>query len=85
MEYYGPYNTLLHDLFPHEEHFQVVPQFKGLVYHESIDFTTMYIVRTRKPVVGPGWEAKVKELVASIKAMCADIACACAIRTPHFF
>jgi hypothetical protein len=27
-EYYGPYNTLLTDIFPHTEHFQIVPQTK---------------------------------------------------------
>lgn len=51
-EYYGPYNTLLNDLFPHSEHFQVVHHYKGRVAPGSVDFTTMYIVRKRKcPVI----------------------------------
>jgi hypothetical protein len=47
-EYYGPYNTLLTDIFPHSEHFQIVPQYKGPITPGSIDFTTIYIVRKRK-------------------------------------
>ena len=47
-EFYGPYNTLLTDLFPHQEHFQVAPQYKGPVTPGSVDFTTIYIVRKRK-------------------------------------
>lgn len=51
-EYYGPYNTLLNDLFPHSEQFQVVPHYKGPVAPRSVDFTTMYTVRKRKcPVI----------------------------------
>lgn len=44
-EYYGPYNTLLTDLFPHTEHYEVMPQYKGPVAPGSIDFTTIFIVR----------------------------------------
>jgi hypothetical protein len=47
-EYYGPYNTLLTDLFPHTEHYQVTPQDKGPVTPGSTDFTTIYIVRKWK-------------------------------------
>ena len=47
-EYYGLYNTLLTDVFPHAEHFQIVPQYKGPITPGSIDFTTIYIVRKRK-------------------------------------
>jgi len=47
-EYYGPYNTLLTDIFPHAEHFQIVPQYKGPITPGSIDFTTIYIVHKRK-------------------------------------
>ena len=47
-EYYGPYNTLLTDIFPHAEYFQIIPQYKGPVTPGSIDFTTIYIVRKRK-------------------------------------
>ena len=50
-EYYGPYNTLLTDTFPHAEHFQIVPQYKGPITPGSIDFTTIYIVRKRKSPV----------------------------------
>ena len=46
-EYYGPYNTLLNHLFPHEEHFRVVPQFKGSMIPGSIDFSSTLIVRKR--------------------------------------
>ena len=45
-KYYGPYNTLLNDLFPHSEHFQVVHQYKGPVIPGSVNF--IYIVRKRK-------------------------------------
>src|SRR5882762_7608301 len=47
-EYYGPYITLLADLFPHTDHYQVAPQFKGPVAPGSIDFTVIYIVMKRK-------------------------------------
>ncbi|GLB39331.1 hypothetical protein LshimejAT787_0604930 [Lyophyllum shimeji] len=47
-EYYGPYNTLLFELFPPGEHFQIVPQYKGPITPGSIDFTTIYLVRKRK-------------------------------------
>jgi len=47
-EYYGPYNTLLTDLFPHVEHFQVAPQFIGPFTPDSVDFTVIYIVTKRK-------------------------------------
>ncbi|KIJ27500.1 hypothetical protein M422DRAFT_784871 [Sphaerobolus stellatus SS14] len=47
-EYYGPYNTLLIDLFPHIEHFQVAPQFKGPITPGSVDFTVVYIIMKRK-------------------------------------
>ncbi|PPQ93608.1 hypothetical protein CVT25_005460, partial [Psilocybe cyanescens] len=47
-EYYGPYNTLLTGLFPHTEHYQVTPRYKGPITPGSIDFTTIYVVRKRK-------------------------------------
>ena len=47
-EFYGPYNTLLTDLFPHAEHYQVAPQFKGPVTLGSVNFTMIYIVRKHK-------------------------------------
>jgi len=47
-EYYGPYITLLTDMFPHIEHYQVAPQFKGPVTPGSVDFTVIYVVMKRK-------------------------------------
>ncbi|KAF8529671.1 hypothetical protein BU17DRAFT_36489 [Hysterangium stoloniferum] len=47
-EYYGPYNGLLLHLFPGEEHFMVVPQYKRPTYPQSIDFTTIFIVQHQK-------------------------------------
>jgi hypothetical protein len=44
-QYCGPYNTLLTDLFPHTEGFQVAPAFKAPMTPESIDFTTRFIIR----------------------------------------
>jgi len=46
-EYYGPYNSLLADLFPHTEHFQIVP-LKGPITPGSINISTIYIVRKWK-------------------------------------
>ncbi|KAF8514939.1 hypothetical protein BU17DRAFT_94016 [Hysterangium stoloniferum] len=45
-EYYGPYITLLTDLFPHTDHYQVAPQFKGPATPGSLDF--VYVVMKRK-------------------------------------
>lgn len=47
-EYYGPFNTLLGEVFPPSQHFQIAPQFKGPITPGSVDFTTIYIVRKRK-------------------------------------
>jgi hypothetical protein len=47
-DFYGPYNTLLTATFPHSEHYQIVPQFKGPMTPGSVDFTTIYIVKKRK-------------------------------------
>jgi len=47
-EYYGPYITLLTHLFPHDEHYQVAPQFKGPITPGAVDFTVIYIVMKRK-------------------------------------
>ncbi|KAJ7764170.1 hypothetical protein DFH07DRAFT_916957 [Mycena maculata] len=44
---YGPVNTLLGYLFPPQE-YKVTPQYKGQVYPGSIDFTTLYIVRSAR-------------------------------------
>lgn len=43
--YYGPYNTLLRDLFPKEEGYMIVPQYKRSVQLRSIDFTTIFLVQ----------------------------------------
>lgn len=45
-DFYGPYNTLLFELFPPNEHYQVSPQFKRIT--GSMDFTVLYIVSKRK-------------------------------------
>ncbi|KAG9223504.1 hypothetical protein PLEOSDRAFT_1088304 [Pleurotus ostreatus PC15] len=45
-DFYGPYNTLLFELFPANEHYQVSPQFKRIT--GSMDFTVLYIVSKRK-------------------------------------
>lgn len=51
-EYYGPYNTLLTDVFPHSEHYQIAPQFKGPMTPGFVYFTTIYIVRKyNRPVM----------------------------------
>jgi len=43
--YYGPYCTLLHQLFPAPEHFMLVPQYKRPEQSKAVDFTTIFIVR----------------------------------------
>ncbi|KAF8500632.1 hypothetical protein BU17DRAFT_59027 [Hysterangium stoloniferum] len=45
-DFYGPYNTLLFELFPAIEHYQVSPQFKRIT--GSMDFTVLYVVSRRK-------------------------------------
>ena len=47
-DYYGPYNTLLGDLFLHEAHFEVTPYFERPIYPGSTGFTILYIVRRQK-------------------------------------
>ena len=50
-KYYGPYNTLLTDLFPKVEHYMVVPQYKRPRRPESVDFTTIFLIqRQEQPV-----------------------------------
>ncbi|KAF8461281.1 hypothetical protein BDZ91DRAFT_737655 [Kalaharituber pfeilii] len=48
--YYGPYNGLLSDLFPKQEHYMVVPQYKRLTQLTSVDvdFTTIFLVQQRE-------------------------------------
>lgn len=41
-QYYGPYITLLTNLFPHTEHYELALQCK--VPASSIDFTILYII-----------------------------------------
>jgi len=45
-DFYGPFNSLLFELFPTNEHYQIAPQFKRL--HESLDFTIQFIIRCRR-------------------------------------
>lgn len=44
-QYYGPYNTLLTDLFPKEENYMVVPQYKRPTQLTSVDFTTIFLIQ----------------------------------------
>jgi len=48
VEYYGPFNGLLQEVFPSPEHFMVVPQYKHPTHPQSIEFTTIFIVRRHK-------------------------------------
>ena len=43
--WYGPFNTLLFELFPTSEHYQITPQYKHA--KGSQDFTVHYIIRKR--------------------------------------
>src|SRR5258708_15032020 len=54
-KYNGAFNTLLTNLFPSDEHFQVPPQKKPitLVTPESIDFTTIFVVHQLEAKVLP--------------------------------
>ncbi|KIM51717.1 hypothetical protein SCLCIDRAFT_142639 [Scleroderma citrinum Foug A] len=47
-DYYGPYNTLLGDLFLHGAHFEVTPYFEHPIYPGSAGFTILYIVQRQK-------------------------------------
>ncbi|RPA96093.1 hypothetical protein L873DRAFT_1616262, partial [Choiromyces venosus 120613-1] len=44
-KFYGPYNVLLNYLFPFEEEYVVVPQYKRSAELKSVDFTTIFLVR----------------------------------------
>jgi hypothetical protein len=49
-DFYGPFNSLLVELFPSSEHYQVSPQFKCRI-DGSLDFTNQFTVhRCRIPV-----------------------------------
>ena len=50
-EYYGSYNAILSHLFPIEEDYLVVPQYKRPKQSRSVDFTTVFIVRHQKYTV----------------------------------
>ncbi|KAF5386424.1 hypothetical protein D9757_006638 [Collybiopsis confluens] len=43
-DYYGPYNSILNELLPHTERFQVSPEVKGPIAPGSIDFTSVFVV-----------------------------------------
>jgi hypothetical protein len=45
-DYYGPYNTILHNLFPDNEGYVVCPQHKMVSYDGSVDFLSMYVVES---------------------------------------
>lgn len=45
-DFYGPFNSLLFELFPTSEHYQISPQFKRL--HGSLDYTIQFIIRRRR-------------------------------------
>jgi len=47
-QYYGPYTTLLTDLFPKGEHYMVVPQYTRPRKPESVDFTTIFLIQRRR-------------------------------------
>ena len=48
-DWYGPFNTLLFELFPPSEHYQITPQYKRV--KGSQDFTVYYIIRKRRVLV----------------------------------
>ena len=45
-DFYGPFNSLLLELFPTNEDYQITPQFKQL--EGSLDFTIQFIIRHRR-------------------------------------
>jgi len=48
-DFYGPFNSLLFELFPTTEHYHISPQFKR--FDGSLDFTIQFIIsRRRVPV-----------------------------------
>lgn len=47
-EFYGPFNAVLNYLFPYEEDYEIVPQYKRPEQSKSVDFTTIFIVRHEK-------------------------------------
>jgi len=47
-EFYGPFNAVLNYLFPYEEDYEIVPQYKRPQQSKSVGFTTIFIVRHDK-------------------------------------
>ncbi|KAF8424319.1 hypothetical protein EV426DRAFT_509185, partial [Tirmania nivea] len=47
-EWYGPFNALLNHVFPMDEDYVLVPQYKGQEHLKSVDFTTIFVVRRAK-------------------------------------
>jgi len=45
-DFYGPFNTLLFELFPANEHYQIAPRFKRV--HGSLDCSIQFIIRRRR-------------------------------------
>jgi hypothetical protein len=45
-DYYGPYNTILHSLFPDNEGYVICPQHKMVFYDGSVDFLSLYVVES---------------------------------------
>lgn len=45
-DYYGPFNSLLNQLFPASEYYQIAPQFKRVA--GSINFTIIHLIARRK-------------------------------------
>ncbi|KAF9505885.1 hypothetical protein BS47DRAFT_1489623 [Hydnum rufescens UP504] len=45
-DWYGPFNTLLFELFPPSEHYQITPQYKHV--KGSQEFTVHYIIHKRR-------------------------------------
>lgn len=50
-KFYGPYNALLNYLFPSDEEYMIVPQYKHPEESRSIDFTTIFVIEYQeKPI-----------------------------------
>lgn len=47
-EYYGPYTSLLTNLIPHVEYFQVVPRLRRPTTPDDTGFTITFVVMKRK-------------------------------------
>lgn len=50
-KFYGPYNALLNYLFPSDEEYMIVPQYKHPEESRYIDFTTIFVIEYQeKPI-----------------------------------